>query len=82
MDRNASSYFVPMNVMPGVALDYLRLTREVEIQSKLKAFMLPSYEQAKLDETRLSLSYIMLDKAIPPLKKSRPKRSVVTEPPW
>ena len=75
MDRNASSYFVPMNVMPDVALDYLRLTREVEIQSKLKAFMLPSYEQAKLDETRLSLSYIMLDKALPPLQKSRPKRS-------
>jgi len=77
MDRNASSYFVPMNVMPDVALDYLRLTREVEIQSKLKAFMLPSYEQAKLDETRLSLSYIILDKALPPTKKSRPKRSIV-----
>ncbi len=76
MDRNASTYFVPMNVMPDVALDYLRLTREVEIQSKLKAFMLPSYEQAKLDETRLSLSYIVLDKAVPPTKKSRPKRSV------
>ncbi len=76
MDSNASSYFVPMNVMPDVALDYLRLTREVEIQSKLKAFMLPSYEQAKLDETRLSLSFIVLDKALPPLKKSRPKRSV------
>jgi tyrosine-protein kinase Etk/Wzc len=42
----------------------------------LKAFMLPSYEQAKLDETRLSLSYLVLDKALPPLKKSRPKRSV------
>jgi tyrosine-protein kinase Etk/Wzc len=77
MDKNASSYFVPMDVMPDVALDYLRLTREVEIQSKLKAFMLPSYEQAKLDETRLSLSYIVLDKALPPTKKSRPKRSIV-----
>ena len=76
MDKNASNNFVPMNVMPDVALDYLRLTREVEIQSKLKAFMLPSYEQAKLDETRLSLSYIILDKALPPLHKSRPKRSM------
>lgn len=76
MDRNASSYFVPMDVMPDVALDYLRLTREVEIQSKLKAFMLPSYEQAKLDESRLSLSYIVLDKALPPITKSRPKRSM------
>ena len=76
MDRNASSYFVPMNVMPDVALDYLRLTREVEIQSKLKAFLLPSYEQSKLDESRLSLPYLVLDKALPPTKKSRPKRSI------
>ncbi|MDP4219439.1 MAG: Wzz/FepE/Etk N-terminal domain-containing protein [Bacteroidota bacterium] len=76
MDRNASSYFVPMNLMPDVALDYLRLTREVEIQSKLKAYMLPTYEQAKLDETKLSLSYLTLDKALPPTKKSRPKRSM------
>jgi len=76
MDKNASSYFVPMNVMPDVALQYLRLTREVEIQSKLKAFMLPSYEQAKLDETKQSLAYLTLDKAIPPKHKSRPKRSL------
>jgi tyrosine-protein kinase Etk/Wzc len=75
MDMNAQSYFVPMNVMPDVALDYLRLTREVEIQSRLKAFMLPSYEQAKLDESRQSLFYLILDKALPPLHKSRPKRS-------
>ncbi|MFI5263838.1 MAG: GumC family protein [Candidatus Kapaibacterium sp.] len=76
MDKNASTYFVPMNMMPDVALDYLRLTREVEIQSKLKAFMLPPYEQAKLDETRQTLAYLVLDKALPPLRKSRPKRSV------
>ncbi|MEP7233915.1 MAG: Wzz/FepE/Etk N-terminal domain-containing protein [Ignavibacteriota bacterium] len=76
MDKNASSYFVPMDVMPDVALQYLRLTREVEIQSRLKAFMLPSYEQAKLDETKQTLSYVVLDKALPPLKKSRPKRSI------
>jgi len=76
MDVNASSYFVPMNVMPDVALDYLRLTREVEIQSKLKAFLLPSYEQAKLDESRQSLFYLTLDRALPPLHKSRPKRLI------
>ncbi len=77
MDKNASTYFVPMDVMPDVALQYLRLTREVEIQSKLKAFMLPSYEQAKLDESRQMLMYIILDKALPPMHKSRPKRSIL-----
>jgi uncharacterized protein involved in exopolysaccharide biosynthesis len=76
MDRNASTYFVPMDVLPDVALDYLRLTREVEIQSKIKALLLPSYEQAKLDESKQSLAFVILDSAVTPLKKSRPKRSL------
>lgn len=77
MDRSAASYFVPMQVLPNVALDYLRLMREVEIQSKLKAFLLPTYEQAKLDESRQSLLFVVLDPAVPPLRKSRPKRASV-----
>lgn len=77
MDKNASSYFVPMDVMPDVALDYIRLTRDFEIQSKLKALLLPSYEQAKLDESKQSLAYVVMDSAIPPERKSRPKRSIM-----
>ncbi|HET9135630.1 MAG TPA: Wzz/FepE/Etk N-terminal domain-containing protein [Candidatus Kapabacteria bacterium] len=76
MDRDAKSYFVPTDVMPDVALQYLQLMREEEIQSKLKAFILPSYEQAKLDETKQLLAYIVLDKAEPPIHKSRPKRLI------
>lgn len=76
MDKEAKSYFVPTDVMPDVALDYLRLTREVEILSKLKAFLLPSYEQAKMDESKHTLLYLILDRAVPPEHKSRPKRGV------
>ncbi|HEY6172561.1 MAG TPA: hypothetical protein VIX80_09920 [Candidatus Kapabacteria bacterium] len=75
MDKNASSYFVPMDVMPDVALDYIRLTRDFEIQSKLKAILLPTYEQSKLDESKQSLAYVVMDSAIPPQKKARPKRA-------
>jgi tyrosine-protein kinase Etk/Wzc len=75
MDQQAKSYFVPTDVMPDVALQYLQLTREVEIQSKLKAFLLPSVEQARLDETKQSLAYLVLDSAQVPEKKSRPKRA-------
>jgi tyrosine-protein kinase Etk/Wzc len=77
MDKNASAYFVPMDVLPDVALQYLRLMRDFEIQSKLKAFMLPTYEQAKMDETKQSLAYVVMDSAVPPMKKSRPKRSIM-----
>jgi capsule polysaccharide export protein KpsE/RkpR len=77
LDKNASSYMVPMDVMPDVALQYIRLTRDFEIQSKLKALLLPSYEQAKLDESKQSLAYVVMDSAIPPEKKARPKRSIM-----
>jgi tyrosine-protein kinase Etk/Wzc len=76
LDLKASS-FVPTSVMPDVALQYLRLMRDVEIQSKLKAFLLPSFEQAKLDQNRTLLGYVTLDRAIPPMQKSGPHRSTL-----
>jgi tyrosine-protein kinase Etk/Wzc len=76
LDLNAAS-FVPSAVMPDVALQYLRLTREVEIQSKLKAFLLPVYEQARMDQEKNLYSYVLLDPAVPPTKKSKPHRSIL-----
>lgn len=76
LDSKVNS-FVPTNIMPDVAIQYLRLMREVEIQSKLKAFLLPSYEQSKLDENRNLYGFVTLDSAVAPIHKSRPKRSVI-----
>jgi tyrosine-protein kinase Etk/Wzc len=76
MDAHASS-FVPTNVLPEVAMQYLSLTREFEIQSKLKAFLLPSYEQAKLDESKNTYGFVTLDHAEQPFKKAGPHRSII-----
>jgi tyrosine-protein kinase Etk/Wzc len=75
-DMKANS-FVPTNVMPDVALQYLRLMREVEIQSKLKAFLLPEYEEAKLDEVRNMYGFVTLDSATVPVRKAGPHRSSI-----
>lgn len=69
--------FVPTNVMPAVALQYLKLMRDVEIQSKLKAFLLPAYEQAKLDETKNLFGFVTLDTATVPVRKAGPHRSII-----
>lgn len=76
MDASASS-FVPTNVLPDVALQYLSLTREFEIQSKLKAFLLPEYEQAKLDESKNLFGFVTLDSASVPVHKAGPHRSII-----
>ncbi|MFI5200844.1 MAG: GumC family protein [Candidatus Kapaibacterium sp.] len=75
-DMKASA-FVPTNVMPEVALQYLRLMREVEIQSKLKAYILPEYEQAKLDEEKNLYGFVTLDTASVPVRKAGPHRSII-----
>jgi uncharacterized protein involved in exopolysaccharide biosynthesis len=72
---DANSSFVASRLMPEVAMAYLRTMREVEIQSKLKGFMLPSYEQAKLDISKETVAFLTLDPAVPPATKSGPKRS-------
>jgi tyrosine-protein kinase Etk/Wzc len=72
-----NSSFLALNALPDVALNYLRTMREVEIQSKLKAFLLPAFEQAKLDENKQSLAFLVLDKAVPPARKSGPRRSIM-----
>jgi tyrosine-protein kinase Etk/Wzc len=74
---DANSSFVASKLMPDVAMAYLRTMREVEIQSKLKAFMLPSYEQAKLDINKETVAFLTLDPAVPPIKKSGPRRSAM-----
>jgi uncharacterized protein involved in exopolysaccharide biosynthesis len=76
MDEKASS-FVPTNVLPDVAMQYLSLTREFEIQSKIKAFLLPAYEQAKLDQNKNLYGFVTLDSATVPVHKSKPHRSTI-----
>lgn len=61
----------------GTALPYVRMTAELEALIKLKAFLLPSFEQVKLDLNKLSPSLYVVDEAQAPQKKSRPKRSLI-----
>ena len=42
----------PFSKLPDVAINYYRAYREVEIQTKILEFLLPLYEQAKVDEQK------------------------------
>ena len=60
-----------------VGIEYMRLYTEFETFSKVKAFLLPVYEQTKLDAVRNTQNLFVIDSAIPAEKKSRPKRSLI-----
>jgi len=62
---------------PDVVLNYLRLTRDVEIQNKLLTYIIPIYEQAKIEEKKEMPSVIVLDYPSLPEYKKRPKRIIL-----
>jgi capsule polysaccharide export protein KpsE/RkpR len=66
--------FLSLGNSPIIAMSYLRLQREVEIQTKILTFMLPIYEQAKIEEKRETPTILVLDKPYIAEKKSKPKR--------
>jgi capsule polysaccharide export protein KpsE/RkpR len=72
-----SNVLFPFSKAPEISLNYLRLFREIEIQSKIMEFVLPMYEQAKVDEQKSTPSLIILDKAVPPQLKHSPKKAFV-----
>lgn len=59
---------------PGIILNYLRLVREVEIQNKIMIFLLPLFEQAKIEENKLTPIVLVLDQPCVPERKAKPKR--------
>lgn len=61
----------------GVGAGYMRLIAEFEAHAKLKAFILPTLEQARLDQQKNTPSLIIVDDAVPMEKKDRPKRSLI-----
>lgn len=63
---------------PGIAIDFLRLTRNVEIQNKILTILLPMYEQSKIEEKKDLPSVLVLDEAFVPDKKAKPKRLIIT----
>jgi uncharacterized protein involved in exopolysaccharide biosynthesis len=55
-------------------MNYLRLQREVEIQTKIVTFLLPIYEQAKIEEKRETPTILIIDNPKVAERKSKPKR--------
>ncbi len=67
---------VPFKQAPRLGTAYVRLYREVEIQYKILQFVTPLYEQAKVEEQRATPSVIVLDSALVPERKAKPKVSL------
>lgn len=63
--------------IPEIGVESLRLYRQVAIQQKILEYVLPLYEQAKVDEQKDIPVILVLDKAIPAERHDRPKRMII-----
>jgi len=77
MSGKLLSSFLPFKQVPEVTMRYFELYRDLEIQNKILEFVLPFYEQVRLEEQRDTPSVIVLDTAIPADKPSKPRRLTI-----
>ncbi len=65
------------NEAPTVGLAYMRLKRDVLINEKLFELLTQQYEMAKIEEAREEVAFQVIDRAIPPEKRFKPKRKLI-----
>jgi len=77
--KSGASYdpLMPTGRMPSVGTDYIRRLRDLKFNETLYELLTKQYEAAKIDEARGAAVIQVIDRAIPPEKRERPKRTVM-----
>lgn len=63
--------------IPGAELEYVRLLREVKYQETLLGLMAQQVTTAAVDAAKDTMTVQVMDAALPPETKSRPKRALI-----
>jgi uncharacterized protein involved in exopolysaccharide biosynthesis len=73
----SSDAILNVGTVPNLGLEYARKMRELRIQEAIFEQLTKQYEVAKLNEAKDSSTLQVLDEAVVPIKKSKPKRSLM-----
>jgi uncharacterized protein involved in exopolysaccharide biosynthesis len=76
-ESEAQNYHVPLSKVPSIGLELARLTRDLKIQEAIFEMLTQQYEQAKIQEAKDTPTVQVLDWAVPPEKRSKPKRKII-----
>jgi uncharacterized protein involved in exopolysaccharide biosynthesis len=76
-ERSAGDIFIPTQAVPELGLRYARLLREVKVQETIFQLLTQQYELAKMEEAKDSPTIQVLDGAVVPEKKTKPKRKLI-----
>lgn len=68
---------ISLGDFPRLGLKYADLKREVMVQEKVYEFLTSQIEEARMREARDLETITVLDAAVPPIKRSRPRRTLI-----
>jgi capsule polysaccharide export protein KpsE/RkpR len=69
--------FLPLSTIPELGLEHTKLRRDVLVQGKVFEFLTGQFEDARIREASDQQTITVLDAATPPIRKARPRRSVI-----
>ncbi|HET7103395.1 MAG TPA: Wzz/FepE/Etk N-terminal domain-containing protein [Terracidiphilus sp.] len=76
-EDSADSLIVPKGKVPQAGLEYVRKLRDVKYYETIFDILARQFELAKLDEAKEGALIQVVDPAIPPDKRSSPKRALI-----
>jgi len=74
---NSPDPLMPTGRMPSVGMEYFRKLRDVKYNETLYELLAKQYEMAKLDEARDAAVIQVIDKAVQPERKAKPRRAII-----
>jgi uncharacterized protein involved in exopolysaccharide biosynthesis len=63
--------------VPGLGVEYVRRLRDLKVQEAIFEQLTKQFETAKINEAKESSPVQVIDEAVAPMKKSKPKRSLI-----
>ena len=76
-DGSDTALMVPKGRVPEAGLEYIRKLRDVKYQETIFEILARQFEMAKLDEAKQGALIQVVDAAIPPDRRSFPKRALI-----
>jgi tyrosine-protein kinase Etk/Wzc len=76
-DLSSGGILVPKGQVPKASLEYIRKLREVKSDETIFEVLARQFELAKLDEAKEGALIQVVDPAIPPDRRSSPKRTLI-----
>jgi uncharacterized protein involved in exopolysaccharide biosynthesis len=76
-DSHGGEFIVPKGLVPEAGLEYVRKLRDVKYNETIFEILARQFEVAKLDEAKQGALIQVVDSAVPPDKRSFPKRGLI-----